>query len=62
MFKSKPPVPVNMTLFGNSIFTGHQVKMRFCWIRLGPNAMTGAFIRKRDLDKETRGDTGKKVM
>ena len=39
---------VKVILFGNKVFADFiQVKMRSYWIRMGPNPMSGVFIRER---------------
>ena len=40
------PVPVNVTLLGNTLFADDQVKTRSYWIRVGPIPMASVFIRE----------------
>ena len=37
---------MNVTLFGNRVFAGIQVKLRSEWIRVDPNLMTGVLTGK----------------
>ena len=56
---SRPPRTLEVTLFGNSVFTeAIKIKMRLYLIRVGPNPMTGVLIGKENGDTQThRGKT-----
>lgn len=52
--KSSPLVPMNVILFGNSVFAELiKLRMNSYWIRVGSNLMTSVFMETKDLDTVT---------
>jgi hypothetical protein len=63
MFKCQPPVPVNMTLFGNRALADIFLLIYdHAGLEQALNPTTGVFIRERTGSFGQRGDTGRRAM